>query len=161
MQTGYWKTSPSSIWGGVPREVIQRLESLETSRASADNWGLARICGQTDVTEENGMVLGTREKNPAIEGSLGSKIEKIRDMFNKTVLILQGSFGSYAGNEETAPKGIYTTGNAAYGFEIPAYSYLFKMSDDTLHGSFAVCYHTQDVRGLYVYYTPSKSFVKA
>lgn len=57
----------------------QLIEDVKELRARTDAFGLAKICPAdvTDVTEDNGLVLGAVEKNPSAPGSLAESIGKL------------------------------------------------------------------------------------
>lgn len=52
------------MWGGV--------------KASETRYGISKICRADDITADEGLVLGARERNPASEGTIANKIAKIR-----------------------------------------------------------------------------------
>lgn len=53
------------------------IEQLLQLRSSLSQYGLSKICPTdlTTATEDNGLVLGAKEKNPAIEGSIMNRVE--------------------------------------------------------------------------------------
>ena len=86
--------SSNAVQNRIVTAALERLEQLENEtralRASLEQFGLAKICplDLTDVTEDNGMVLGAVEKNASIEGTLASDIQKKQI---KTTVIHAGS----------------------------------------------------------------------
>ncbi len=87
--------SSNAVQNRIVTAALERLEQLENEtralRASLESFGLSKICplDLTDVTEDNGMVLGAFEKNPLVEGSIASllnKLEKsVQDLLLKNV----------------------------------------------------------------------------
>ena len=54
------------------------LRLLKQSVATETDYGLAKITESSTVTEkDSGLVLSAREKNPAVDGSIGNQIKKI------------------------------------------------------------------------------------
>lgn len=72
--------------GGTSIEALKRIEALEKELsdlkktiATPDTYGLSRITDVTTVTgADAGLVLGAKEKNPLVQGSLAEKIEQIK-----------------------------------------------------------------------------------
>lgn len=62
----------------------QLIEETKALRASVEEFGLSKICpvGVTDVTENNGMVLGAWEKNASVNGTISNifsnKVSELR-----------------------------------------------------------------------------------
>lgn len=75
--------SSNAVMNRVLTNALNRLEQLENEtralRSTLTEFGLSKICpvDVTDVTEDNGMVLGAKEKNPSIEGTLSNFLNKI------------------------------------------------------------------------------------
>lgn len=63
----------------------QLIEETKALRSSIETFGLSKICpvGATDVTENNGMVLGAWEKNPTVEGTIGNLLNTTRTEFTE------------------------------------------------------------------------------
>ena len=60
------------------------LQLLKQSVATETDYGLAKITESSTVTEkDSGLVLSAREKNPAVDGTIGNSIEKIRNAIKK------------------------------------------------------------------------------
>lgn len=103
---------------------------------------MSKISDATTVTEDNGLVLGAREKNAAIDGTLANDIEKISGklgnllMFrsnwlqggseNLTVTHLSNDLYKYPYNLESAPDG--------YEFLV-AFPYIEWFSSNEYRGS--------------------------
>lgn len=56
------------------------MEYLENLRSSLTGYGMSKICPTdlTDATTDGGMVLGAREKNPSIKGTLAEKMGNLK-----------------------------------------------------------------------------------
>lgn len=52
------------------------LSALKNAKATASAYGLSKISGSTTVTEDAGLVLSAKEKNPAVNGTLANMIAK-------------------------------------------------------------------------------------
>lgn len=73
--------------GGVANiELLTRLDVIENEiqilkkKATENEYGLAKISEASDVTEsDNGLVLGAKEKNANIDGSIAYNIEKVKE----------------------------------------------------------------------------------
>lgn len=54
------------------------IDETRALRSTLETFGMSKICptNLTDATEDNGLVLGAREKNPSIEGTLANKIKE-------------------------------------------------------------------------------------
>lgn len=76
------RKAPPVFSGGVPREVIQRIENIEQSRGDLENYGLVKLTDSSSVTAKSGLVLPAAEKNPAVEGSVASQIAALRSIIN-------------------------------------------------------------------------------
>lgn len=64
----------------------QLIEETKALRASVEEFGLSKICpvGVTDVTENNGIVLGAVEKNESIEGTISNIFSnRLSSLINK------------------------------------------------------------------------------
>lgn len=61
----------------------QLIEETQALRSSLTEFGLGKICptSVTDVTEDNGLVLGAKEKNPSVAGTLANQVKKNTDAF--------------------------------------------------------------------------------
>ena len=60
------------------------LSALKNSKATASAYGLSKISGSTTVTEDAGLVLSAKEKNPAVNGTLANEINKVaNEMFKE------------------------------------------------------------------------------
>lgn len=79
--------SDNALQNLVVAAEVARLDDAIASaialRATLTGFGLGKICptNVTDVTEDNGLVLGAKEKNPSISGTLGNLIKKNTDAF--------------------------------------------------------------------------------
>lgn len=73
------------------QKIDRDIEQLFQLRSSLSQYGLSKICPTelTTVTEDNGLVLGAKEKNPAIEGTLANISKKI--VQNKVINIYKAS----------------------------------------------------------------------
>lgn len=60
----------------LAEQNAQLIEDVKGLRASVNAFGLAKVCpvNVTDVTEDNGTVIGGWEKNPSKDGTLANKI---------------------------------------------------------------------------------------
>lgn len=80
--------SSNAVQNRIVTASLNRLEQLENEtralRASLESFGLVKIApvDLVDVTEDNGLVLGAKEKNPTIKGTLGNKIENLQNEKN-------------------------------------------------------------------------------
>ena len=62
------------------------LRLLKQSVATETDYGLAKITESSTVTEkDSGLVLSAREKNPAVDGTIGNSIEKIKNAIKKKI----------------------------------------------------------------------------
>lgn len=64
----------------------QLIEETKALRASVEEFGLSKICpvSVTDVTENNGIVLGAVEKNESIEGTISNIFSnRLNSLINK------------------------------------------------------------------------------
>lgn len=82
--------SSNAVQNRIVTAALERLEQLENEtralRASLEQFGLAKICplDLTDVTEDNGMVLGAVEKNASIEGTISNIFSnRLTSLINK------------------------------------------------------------------------------
>lgn len=68
-------------------QLDQAIADVLALRAGLETFGLSKICpvGTTDATEDNGMVLGAREKNAALEGTLAHAISNTDEVKVKRV----------------------------------------------------------------------------
>lgn len=55
------------------------LQALTENKASKTSYGLAKLSDATDVTEDLGLVLSAKEKNPAVSGSLANLVENLKN----------------------------------------------------------------------------------
>lgn len=64
------------------------MDYLENLRSSLNGYGMSKICPTelTDATTDGGMVLGAREKNPSIKGTLADNIEEIKDLLKSSAV---------------------------------------------------------------------------
>lgn len=69
--------------GGVNKELLDRIALLENEvsilkqkKASKTEYGMAQISDATDITTDVGFVLGAKEKNAAIPGSIMHSLKK-------------------------------------------------------------------------------------
>lgn len=60
----------------LAEQNAQLIEDVKELLASVNSFGLAKVCpvSVTNVTEDNGMVLGGWEKNPAVDGSMANNM---------------------------------------------------------------------------------------
>lgn len=56
-------------------ENRQMLEEIKSLRAGEELYGLAKISRMTDVIDDAGLVLGAKEKNPSMPGTLANGIQ--------------------------------------------------------------------------------------
>lgn len=87
----------------LAEQNAQLIEDIKELRARTDAWGLSKICpvDVTDITEDNGMVLGGWEKNASKAGTLANRIEENRqklDNYVKTVYVQSAEFSVAAGS---------------------------------------------------------------
>lgn len=87
----------------LAEQNAQLIEDIKELRARTDAWGLSKICqvDVTDITEDNGMVLGGWEKNASKAGTLARRIEENRqklDNYVKTVYVQSAEFTVAAGS---------------------------------------------------------------
>ena len=82
-------TGPIRTGGGVNTDLLRRIQSLEVELqslkeqvATEEQFGLSKISRSESVTEaSSGLVLGAREKNSAVPGTLAAKIKQTKDDF--------------------------------------------------------------------------------
>lgn len=69
----------------LAEQNAQLIEDVKELRASVNSFGLAKVCpvSVTNVTEDNGMVLGGWEKNESVAGSLANRIANNRNALAK------------------------------------------------------------------------------
>ena len=79
--------------GGVNKNLLNRIATLEEEvsqlkrqKAGKTTYGLAKISDLTDVTTEDGLVLGTKEKNATIPGTIAHNIEAAKDSLSSQIL---------------------------------------------------------------------------
>lgn len=62
------------------QKIDRDIEQLFQLRASLTGYGFSKICPTeiTTVTEDEGLVLGAKEKNPALEGTMANETEKLK-----------------------------------------------------------------------------------
>ena len=85
---GQYRSHPDR--GGVNTELLKRiadieaeLQTLKNQVATEEKYGLAKITGVTTVTDEDaGLVLGAKEKNTSIDGTLANNIESVKEKFS-------------------------------------------------------------------------------
>lgn len=83
--------SSNAVQNRIVTAALNRLEQLENEtralRASLESFGLVKIApvDLVDVTEDNGLVLGAKEKNASVEGTLASEIEKLKTVHRGTI----------------------------------------------------------------------------
>ena len=82
--------SDNAVQNRVVKAAIDRIDQSIAEalalRASLTGFGLAKICplDLTDVTEDNGMVLGAVEKNASIEGTISNIFSnRLTSLINK------------------------------------------------------------------------------
>lgn len=83
--------SSNAVMNWVLTNALNRLEQLENEtralRSTLTEFGLSKICtvDVTDVTEDNGIVLGAKEKNAAIDGTIANEIKKTSEEINEKI----------------------------------------------------------------------------
>lgn len=90
--------STNAVQSRVIQDALARIEALTEQnrqliddvkqlRAAVESFGMSKICpvNVTDVTEDNGMVCGAGEKNPAMAGSLAHGTQALRRDFENFV----------------------------------------------------------------------------
>ena len=82
--------------GGTSLEVLSRIAVLEKeisdlkqTIATPDTYGLSKITDATDVTENNGLVLGAVQNNASVPGTLANKIQSISESRKFVLLPLE------------------------------------------------------------------------
>ena len=60
----------------------KEIDVLKKAVATNENYGLAKISFSESVTEDFGLVLSAKEKNPAVAGSLAGEISKVQQKIN-------------------------------------------------------------------------------
>lgn len=101
--------SPLCRRGGVNRDLLRRVDSLENElaalkrqKASSVDYGLAMISGSSSVTSDNGLVLSAKEKNAAVNGTIANKISQVESQCNSKISQAEEQidkivFGTYVG----------------------------------------------------------------
>lgn len=103
--------SDNSIANFAVTEELQNIQGyinrLEAMKASLTEYGMGKICSTNlvDVTEDNGIVLGGKEKNPSIEGTLANAISSLEGRFDVVGTKINGE--KYEGIE--IPNDTYAT----------------------------------------------------
>lgn len=64
------------------QQANQLIQQIQESRATLDQFGLVKISGSDTVTEDNGLVLSAKEKNPAAPGTIASDISYAKSKIN-------------------------------------------------------------------------------
>lgn len=99
--------------GGTSQSVLDRIKALETdvstltttlqaiteSKASKTFYGLAKLSDAADVTEDLGLVLSAKEKNPAVDGTLARGIKELKQSLKRDMAyaeLLNGVTGTIA-----------------------------------------------------------------
>ena len=86
--------SDNAVQNRVVKAAIDRIDQSIAEalalRASLTGFGLAKICplDLTDVTEDNGMVLGAVEKNASVSGSLANEINATKLKINDILFFI-------------------------------------------------------------------------
>lgn len=77
----------------LAEQNAQLIEDVKGLRASVNAFGLAKVCpvNVTDVTEDNGTVLGGWEKNTGVSGTLAYRIAQINDRLDGILQKIDGN----------------------------------------------------------------------
>ena len=82
----------------LAEQNAQIIEQIQDLRSTLETFGMSKICPveTTDVTENNGIVLGAVEKNASIEGTLASSISALKEkhMVNDVPFSVNSAAGS-------------------------------------------------------------------
>lgn len=101
--------SPLCSRGGVNKELLDRISLLENEvsklkqqKASKTEYGIVQISDSTDVTTDVGFVLGAKEKNAAVNGTVANKISQVESQCNSKISQVEEQigkivFGTYVG----------------------------------------------------------------
>lgn len=58
---------------------------MKLKRAGKADYGLAKISDAADITTDDGLVLGSKEKNPALPNTLARDISSVRSLINSQI----------------------------------------------------------------------------
>ena len=83
LPAGRRKTEKKSARGGADRDTIQRIENIERSRGSFENYGLVMLSESSSVTEAAGKALPAREKNAALPGTMANRTAAQEAVINR------------------------------------------------------------------------------
>ena len=59
-----------SFMQGAIQELRERMDAVEQSRATEENYGIVKLSGSSTVTQDMGLALSSKEKNPAVSGTM-------------------------------------------------------------------------------------------
>lgn len=63
---------------GAIQELRERLDAVEQSRATEENYGIVKFSGSSTVTQDMGLALSSKEKNPAVSGTMAQSISEVK-----------------------------------------------------------------------------------
>ena len=140
----------------------QIIEETKALRATLTEFGMGKICPTdlVDATEDNGLVLGAKEKNASVSGSLANGLESIRDFFSikQVNITLKENVGqSYGMNAYRSGNSLFISMNilpsraisneavaTIQGVSLASPFYIYKMEYDSTH---KVRYELKNITG--------------
>ena len=100
--------TPMQSGGGVNKDLLNRIATLEEEvsqlkrqKAGKTEYGLSKISDLTDVTTDGGLVLGTKEKNATIPGTIAHNIEAARASLSSQILDIGNAVYSRSNTQST------------------------------------------------------------
>lgn len=105
--------STNAVQNWVLTNALNRLEQLENEtrslRAGLETFGLSKIAPTdlTDVTVDNGIVLGAKEKNASVSGTLANMLEILKNELEISIWIDSIPDGNNTINHTVEKRGTY------------------------------------------------------
>lgn len=130
--------SASPVPGGIPAGTLERIEAdieeLRSLRATLEQYGMGIISESESVTDtDSGLVLGAKEKNASITGSIMNFVEKNKQLIesiSESSFIFRGTVTDFNSVEKS---GFYQY-PGANGIGVPqtyAYGILLNLIGDS------------------------------
>lgn len=126
-------------------ELSQQIADAKALRSTPDTYGMARIAptGLTSATDDNGLVLGAKEKNAAVNGTLANGVSKNALAVSNIESTLGGFAKSSSHQQGLSANGWYRAAQIGKGialvFLIKYYGYtayqdhIFLVRNNTYH----------------------------